>query len=1430
MNLQTRLSLTTASTAILALIVVLLVSSYAAKTTLEEAAREKLAAVESSRYRALQHYLDTIQAELWVLALAPSTSASLNGFSQAYAQLGENAQIQLQQRYVAANDLPRQERDRFETTGTANAYDKAHQQYHERYRNRHRLYAWDDLLLVDPQGNVVYSVLKEKDFATNLRSGPWRDSGLARAALPLLDSPTPGVTGFADFSHYEPSNGLAAAFIAQPVFDAQNQRFVGVIAAQLPSRPLNDLMQDKTGLGESGETFLVGKDGWMLTDSRFAAESTTLRKQLKTAAVQRVLAGEDGQIVAPDYRGELVTVSFKPLQPYPGALGETPRWGLIAKIDQAEALRGLEHQRQALLMAGLLLALIASLFGAWAARGVSRPIMGMQRALVKLAHGEPAPVPGLERSDEIGSMAQAVESFRQMSEQIERSHWLNEHLAGLTNLVTSQFTMKEVPDAILNYFCQTLDVPVAALYLYDKQQVYSRAGMHGLARRSQAEDHFPPGVGLVGQCARDRQAVILSPVPEGLAVISAGLTEFAPRELVLYPIPHKNEVLGVLELATLRNLSPRQHEFLTAAAASLGLHLANLQAAEHNLSLLNETRLQAEVLAEQRQKIEEASRYARSLLEASLDPLVTISAEGLIMDVNSATEKVTGVSRSQLVGSDFCGYFTEPEQARSGYRQVFSQGAVTDYPLAIRHISGRITDVLYNACVYYDAAGAVAGVFAAARDVTEVKQQQAALRLNNEEMRALTEELKAQNEEFRANQEELRAQQEELQHKNQLLEAQSRELELSRQEAEAKAGELGRANQYKSDFLANMSHELRTPLNSILILAKNLAENEDGNLNPDQVESAAVISESGGHLLTLINDILDLSKIEAGRFELFTEDFPLNEIITYLRHTFAPQAEKKNLDFNISIEPGSPESLHGDRQRITQILTNLLSNAVKFTDTGQVKLTVSPSPAGLEFAVDDTGIGIPADKIERIFGVFQQGDGSTSRKYGGSGLGLAISKRLIELMGGGIDLQSQPGRGSRFSVKLPLVPTAPAARAGTTPLPAETASAASRPATPSDAPILVVEDDNNLVKILERLIDTLGFAVASVESGEKALAFIGRSKPKGLLLDLGLPGMHGMEVLRKLREDPVNADIPVFIMSGSQDTGEAKTLGALGFLKKPVTKDAIRAAIRAMLERQPAGEPQKTVLLIEDNNADVLALQTLFRHDPLQLVPFASGGAALQWLERNKADAIILDLQLPDTSGFDCLRQLAENKPYPPIVVYSARELSSEELFELRRYADAVVTKGNNNERLHQEVLRMLSAGRKARQTIGSAAAHQPATAANQHLLLVDDDVHNLFSLAKVLRHKGYGVEVAPSGAKALEIMGQQHFDAILTDIMMPEMDGYALMGRIRELGHGDLPLIAVTAKAMPGDVELCLQAGANDYIPKPVDIDKLLEVLGRWL
>jgi len=1309
MKIQLRLSLLTISVTLVALVAVLFISSYLSREALVHDAKEKLLAIQQARYSALETYIDSIHRNLDVLADAPSTARSLHVLTEAYAKLGKNAQTLLQYNYPFESNAQKMARP---TTLLGSDYDRAHSTANAFLIRRHEDYGWYDMFLIDPQGNVVFTIEKKSDFATNLLTGPWKDTGLARAVTPLLHDAAHGVMSFSDFSHYAPDDNKPASFVAMPVFDPEKQAFLGVVAIQLPIEQIDKLMQDKTGMGNSGETFVAGKDGWMLSDSRFSKESTALTRQLKATAITRVLNGESGLELYPDYRGIDVFVAFKPFKPFgdDAALGEHPRWGVMAKIDKDEVYAKFYELRMSLLLSGTILTLLALVTGFLGARGISRPLIQIKDALARLSRGELVEIPHLERQDEIGEMAKAAEAFREVAQLVEHEHWMSENVTELTNTVSNENSVGKAADKVLQLLCEKLAVPVGAIYLLDKG-CYQRIGAHGLARRSQAEDGFKLGEGLLGQCAKDNQALVLSPVPAGLSIISTGLAEFPPHELILYPITHKHEVLALLELASAKSLNPNQHAFLKEATATLGLHLVNLQAAEHNLELLVETRKQS----------------------------------------------------------------------------------------------------------------------------VELKAQQDSLLKSNEEMHAMTkemrtqaEEMKAQNEELKASQEELRAQQDEMKDNNQLLETQSAQLEEVLAEARGKADDLQRANQYKSEFLANMSHELRTPLNSVLILSKNLAKNEEDNLSLEQVECATVIAESGNQLLTLINDILDLSRIEAGKLKLVSETFQLDDMLAYLRRIFSPQADSKNLAFYIQVATDLPEAIHSDRQRLTQILTNMLSNAIKFTDSGEVRVSVSKDHDDLLFDVVDSGIGISADKLEHIFGAFQQVDGSTSRKYGGSGLGLAISRHLAELLGGNISVSSEQGKGSHFCIR--LLNQFGASSSKVQPAVNSASSlpyAASAPVEISKGGcILVVEDDTRLLSILGRMIHALGFRAVCVESAEQALVAIAKESPIGILLDMGLPKMSGMELLHRLKGDKTSTHIPVFIMSGAVDSGEAKVLGALGLLKKPVTRDTIFTAIKTMVGAEGASGV-KRVLLVDGDASEIKAICKLFRKDELELIPANSGSDALQLLNAHQYDAVILDLQLPDMTGFNWLKQACTYLNPPPAVIYSAHELSEKEVFDLKEVTESIVTKGAPNDRLREEVLLALDLGQRSSKI---AKLTNSALASGKKLLLVDDDARNLFALTKVLRASGYAVAVAADAGKAMQMLNLNVYDAVLTDIMMPEMDGYALIRQIRALGYADLPIIAITAKAMQGDDVLCMEAGATAYFAKPVDMDKLIELLKRVL
>ena len=752
-----------------------------------------------------------------------------------------------------------------------------------------------------------------------------------------------------------------------------------------------------------------------------------------------------------------------------------------------------------------------------------------------------------------------------------------------------------------------------------------------------------------------------------------------------------------------------------------------------------------------------------------------------------------------------------------------------------------------------------------------LRNQQHELQTSNEELSHKTHELQEQSQRLLASEEELRVQTEELQasneelrQKTETLNEQKRLLEALQHETQEKADELARASQYKSEFLANMSHELRTPLNSLLILSRSLAENREGNLDGEQVESARIIHDSGSNLLRLINDILDLSKVEAGKMELVLAELPLADLERTLKRTFAHVAQEKGLEFRVEIEAGVPAGIYTDASKLEQVANNLIGNAFKFTHQGGVTVRVARPPASLALpealrgkpaiaiAVHDTGIGIPRAKADRVFNAFEQVDASTSRQYGGTGLGLAISRRLVELLGGDIVLDSEEGRGSIFTMLLPE-----RADGTATPAPAPSAPAEMRPAPVSallpesieddrdtlaegDTAILIVEDDPVFARILADMVRRKGYRALAAADGESGLQLAQRFRPTGILLDVMLPGMDGWTVIARLKENAATRHIPVHFISAVDDASRGRELGAVGFLTKPVSRESIEGAFERMLH---FAEGQARRLLIVDDDADSrAAMRTLLRGDDVTIDEAGSAEEALQRVDEAAYDCIVLDLGLPGMSGTEFLEQLGNSGKVPPVVIYSGRELSREESLKLRQYTDSIVIKGARSpERLMDEVslfLHSIRGGRGARPAAAAAPAQAPAVngmpseLGGRKVLLVDDDMRNLFALSKVLRGWGMQVNMAQDGQKALKALADQDgLELVLMDIMMPVMDGYDTIREIRaQPRFAKLPIIALTAKAMRGDREKCLEAGANDYLSKPIDIDKLSSMLRVWL
>jgi CheY-like chemotaxis protein/HAMP domain-containing protein/putative methionine-R-sulfoxide reductase with GAF domain len=750
----------------------------------------------------------------------------------------------------------------------------------------------------------------------------------------------------------------------------------------------------------------------------------------------------------------------------------------------------------------------------------------------------------------------------------------------------------------------------------------------------------------------------------------------------------------------------------------------------------------------------------------------------------------------------------------------------------------------------------------------ELQTQSEELRTSNEELQVKASQLSQQTEELRASEEELRTQREALQAINHELTEKGKALELSRAESEAKARQLGQASRYKSEFLANMSHELRTPLNSLLILAKSLADDQNANLTVDQIEAAQVIHDSGSQLLRLINDILDLSKIESGRVEIMSDTVTLDTLIEPIERQLRPMADVKGLVFKIECAEDLPKEICTDIGKVEQIVTNLLSNALKFTERGRVICRVQRSSSvqaeavGLDpattiaVAITDTGIGIPEDKREHIFLPFEQVDGTTSRRYGGTGLGLAISKKLARLIGGDITIESQVGVGSTFTLILPIQPShdelrpikQPALRALSASVPSisvvpspnlPAASVGDDPASlgPGDRVILIVEDDQRFARILADTARRRGFKGVVAMDGSTGLHLARELSPTGIILDISLPGMDGWAVMDRLKEDSATRHIPVHFISATEGRPRGLGMGAVGYLIKPVTREQIDVALDRI--GHFSTHESRRLLVVDDDPGSRMAIARLIGGDNVLITTADTGKMALELLKKETFDCVVLDLGLPDIPGTELLAQVARDSTMimPPVVIYSAKELSSEETMELRHYTDSIVIKGARSpERLLDEVTLFLHSVQSALPEEGQKVLRRlhdsERSFANKTVLIVEDDMRNAFALSRVLNGRGLTVLMAQDGRKALKHLADKpQIDIVLMDIMMPEMDGYQTMREIRKQPRFlNLPIIALTAKAMADDREKCLGAGANDYLTKPIDIDRLLSMMRVWL
>ncbi|MDQ0050088.1 CheY-like chemotaxis protein/signal transduction histidine kinase [Paenibacillus polymyxa] len=999
--------------------------------------------------------------------------------------------------------------------------------------------------------------------------------------------------------------------------------------------------------------------------------------------------------------------------------------------------------------------------------------------------------------DEIGEVARV---FQQMAGDLEEKRkfehsvlqtqkdqtWLNANTARVTELFRGVNSLEQVAQMFISEFTPILGGSYGAIYLQGKDVEDDQFKLYGSYAKVTGEnsirDVIQVGEGLLGQCVLDRKPILITEAPDGYLSIGSALGESKPVGIMIFPILFEDECIGAIEIASLDRFSDLETKLFAQLVESMGIILNNIKG---------------------RMRVEQLLRESQAL--------------------------------------------TEELQCQS----------------------------------------------------EELQTQQEELKRSNENLEEQTEELKRSEELLQRQQEELEHFNTELIAKTRALEEQVREveekndeIEHARAQLEQQAMQLGITSKYKSEFLANMSHELRTPLNSLLILSQLLSENKEGNLKPKQVEYAQTIYMSGADLLKMIDEILDLSKVDAGKMDINHEAVHLKELELFVEQNFAPVAAQRGLQLHTEIEENLPDAIISDGYRLKQILRNLLSNAFKFTTEGSIRFSVSrangeqlpgllnPRRSYLALSVLDTGIGIASDKTDLIFEAFQQVDGTTSRKYGGTGLGLSISRELSRLLGGVITVESEQGQGSCFTLYLPeQTPTAEdmdshsreefngtdvnsdfenvAASAETDLpmiMPAKQLPIYQMPLrnkaediihpgddrneiTSQDKVLLIIEDDINFANILYDMARSRGFKALIALQGDDGLNMAQSYLPDAIILDIQLPVMDGWSILGELKGNSSTRHIPVHVISVIDDVKQGLMMGAIAYLKKPSSKESLDKAFSHI--KSYTDQMVKRLLVVEDDDNQRKSIIELIDHDDVAITAVSTGQEALNELATQRYDCMVLDLMLSDMTGFELLDRIRENEQLAdlPIIIYTGKDLDNKEETQLRKYAESIIIKDvKSPERLLDETTLFLHRVEanlpEDKRKILQKLYNKEELFEGKKILLVDDDIRNVFALSSVLESYRMDVTFAENGREALELLEQTpDFDLVLMDMMMPEMDGYEAMRRIRLMPQFEkMPIIALTAKAMKDDRSKCIEAGASDYVKKPIQTEQLLSLMRVWL
>ncbi|MFA8342959.1 MAG: response regulator [Rhodothermaceae bacterium] len=1255
-----------------------------------------------------------------------------------------------------------------------------------------------DIFLIDLSGNILYSVMEEKDMGTNLFTGEFSNTKFSKAVSECLET---GRMTFSDFEFYVPSDNAAAGFIVQIIKDEKGRQ-KGLIAFQFAQDEIDQIVTSKSKNFNSFDSYMIGSDLVMRSNSLLDTASSMLREVVNTDLT------ESWQSQFVNYTAD--NVPFEIIKEYTGRRGNTVfginkslsisgiTFGIVIEVDKTEVFAPLDNMRLIVIWGLIFFTTVVVVMSVNFTKKVVAPITQITEWGKQLALGEIVTQKITAPDNEIGKL---VEIFGQIADSSGKIALQADNIAkGEFQFVVEARSKNDILGNSLKEMTESL-------------QEISRAV------ESVADGHLE--VTVDEKSEKDL-------LGKSINKMTANLKEtIENNQLQLWYSKGLSEVSKIMrEESEVSRIVSRVCGFL---AKYLDCQILALYLAEDMRSSKN-------------RKLQLAGGYALSkenhidnVLEFGEGIAGQAAVEKEIITVNNLPEE------SKLINSSLINVKPQSLVAvplRYGERVigVLELGSVNVFEETKLNFLGKL---IYLLGISFNTL------------VSNIKVQE------------LLRKTEQQQEELKVSNEELEERSRQLDEQNKSIEEKNKSLLTAAEELKKNAEQLEVTSRYKSEFLANMSHELRTPLNSLLLLAQSLSKNKDGNLTEKQIKNIRIIYNGGKDLLNMINEILDLSKIESGKMDVLVENINVHKLKSDVSDVFDHLVEKKGLEFSIDIKEGVKDTIKSDRQKLFQIIKNLISNALKFTHEGGIEVSISKLtkdeklPAEnmdyettLAIAVKDSGIGIPENKQLEVFEAFQQADGSTSRQYGGTGLGLSISREMARLLGGEITLQSKVGEGSVFTLYIndnlsdkisstsveadsekPVVSQSVQTQQETVQSVPDIHIADDRDnLSPEDFVVLGIEDDLKFADILCSLCKDNGYKFIHAADGKTGFELAKELKPNGIFLDVNLPVMNGLEVLEKIKNDTELLHIPLYVMSVNERPAELLKKGVTGFLPKPVEIRDLELALKKVEAKK--GNKTNKVLLVQ-NEKDVHSVTKELEEAGLKVKAFSKGKSGLEFLKNEEFDLMIFDWELSDIYGSELLKEVKKQNEFLPVIVYSEYKLNEKDNDLATVLASQfVIRKGGSHQELLEKVSFFIKTGKTFEIRKEEDVPEDNEILKSKTVLLVDDDIRNLYSLEEEFLELEMNVIKATDGKMSIETLkSNNNIDIVLMDIMMPVMNGYEAMQEIRKTSEIEsVPIIAVTAKAMKEDRDKCIQAGADDYISKPVDIDELIKLMKMWI